>query len=116
MPAPLASRDAHAGAADSTKVVYVMGAGRSGSSILGVALGNCEGVFFAGELNKWLPRKGTPSYPDPVREQFWSAVRARLPDAAELFGGEASALERSSALFRPAARRARRRMRERYRQ
>ena len=28
------------------KVLYVLGAGRSGSTILGVALGNFEGVFF----------------------------------------------------------------------
>ncbi|HEX4467726.1 MAG TPA: hypothetical protein VH025_11110, partial [Solirubrobacteraceae bacterium] len=46
--------------AEVTKVLYVMGAGRSGSTILGVMLGNCEGIFYAGELDKWLPREGRP--------------------------------------------------------
>jgi len=39
-------------------VIYVMGAGHSGSSILGVALGNCAGVFYAGEVDEWLLKGG----------------------------------------------------------
>ncbi len=35
-----------------------MGAGRSGSTILGVTLGNCENLFYAGELDKWLLMSG----------------------------------------------------------
>lgn len=97
------------------KVLYVMGAGRSGSSILGVALGNFDGVFFAGELNKWLPRRGTPSFADPERERFWLGVHERMPDASDLHGGATSALERSSLLLRPRAIAARRRLRRRYR-
>jgi Sulfotransferase family len=115
MPAPPVPSAAPVGDAPRPKVLYVMGAGRSGSTILGVALGNCEGVWFAGELNKWLPRRGTPSAPELERERFWSEVFTRM-DAADLFGGEASLLERSSALLRPRAWRARRRLRGRYRQ
>lgn len=93
-----------------------MGAGRSGSTILGIALGNCDGFFFAGELNKWLARRGAPSLEDPERERFWGEVRERMPDASDLFGRAPSELERSSALFRPRSSRTRRRLRTRYRE
>ncbi len=78
-----------------------MGAGRSGSTILGVALGNCANVFFAGELDKWLPRSGEPKLRDARRTRFWSTVRERVADGERLFGGQVPKyLERSSALFR----------------
>jgi hypothetical protein len=97
------------------KVLYVMGAGRSGSTILGVALGNCEGVFFAGELDKWLQRRGRPKLAGEEQERFWAQVLERVEGAQELFGFEAHRyLERSSALLRPGRRRAARRLRERY--
>lgn len=93
-----------------------MGAGRSGSTILGVALGNCEDVFCAGELDKWLVRAGVPQIGGSDRAQFWSAVREDVDGAADLFGNEAhDCLERSSALFRPLKWPARRRLRRRYR-
>jgi len=98
------------------KVVYVMGAGRSGSTILGVALGNCAEVFFAGELDKWLARGGVPKRSDPERVNFWQAVRARVADPGELRRGHPHRyLERSSALVRFGRRRARRRLRKPYR-
>jgi hypothetical protein len=97
------------------KVIYVMGAGRSGSTVLGVALGNCENVFFAGELDKWLVRRGAPHLTDEERTRFWSGIREEV-DGAELFGGQAHhCLERSSALFRIREWSARRRVRARYR-
>jgi hypothetical protein len=97
------------------KVVYVMGAGRSGSTILGVTLGNCEGVFFAGELDKWLARSGTPQLADTDRVQFWAKVRNRVQGGEELFGYTAQrCLERSSALFRIREWPVRRRNRARY--
>lgn len=97
------------------KVIYVMGAGRSGSTILGVALGNCKSVFYAGELDKWLTRSGVPSLEGSERTAFWSAVGEQV-DASDLFGFHARALERSSALFSLRRWRARRRLRARYRQ
>ncbi len=94
------------------KVLYVMGAGRSGSTILGVCLGNCDGVFYAGELDKWLPREGRPASDHEERRQLWSRVRERVPGAEALFGRRAhNNLERSSALFRRRARRVRRTLR-----
>lgn len=96
-------------------VVYVMGAGRSGSTILGVALGNCEGVFFAGELDKWLGRHGRSPLGGQERERFWEQVRARV-DAEDMYGYASRCLERSSSLLRPRCWRARRRLRRRYRE
>lgn len=97
------------------KVIYVMGAGRSGSTILGVTLGNCEGIFYAGELDKWLSSAGEPPLRDAPRASFWEGVREQLVDAGDLFGGEVRDFERSSALFRAEAWRTRRRLRARYR-
>jgi hypothetical protein len=96
-------------------VIYVMGAGRSGSTIVGVTLGNCAGVFFAGELDKWLPRGGEPKLRDARRVEFWDRVRARVGDTADLAAGRPHRnLERSSALFRLGRRSARRRLRRPY--
>jgi Sulfotransferase family len=84
-----------------TRVVYVMGAGHSGSTILGVALGNCAGFFYAGEVDEWL-LKGSGRWAGEERTRFWEAVRVELGDAAESLQGEAvnRLLERSSAIFR----------------
>jgi Sulfotransferase family len=98
------------------KVIYIMGAGRSGSTILGVTLGNCEDVFFAGEVDKWLLHSGKPTQLDSERTRFWDVVRERVEDPEPLFGSAAHhCLERSSSLFRVRARSVRRRMRARYR-
>ncbi len=98
-----------------TRVIYVMGAGRSGSTILGVALGNCEDVFYAGELDKWPPRRGVPPLPGEERARFWARVRALL-DADVLVGPDSRSFERSSLLLSPRAWRTRRRLRGRYRE
>src|ERR1700730_15993454 len=111
---PASSAPEPSGAAG-PRVIYVMGAGRSGSTILGVALGNCEGVFYAGELDKWLIRRGEPALGGGERAQFWERVRARV-NASDLFGYGARALERSSALFSVSKARRRRRVRRRYRE
>jgi hypothetical protein len=97
------------------KVLYVMGAGRSGSTILGVTLGNCDGVFFAGELDKWLARGGRTPLPGEERERFWTAVAEQMA-ADDLFGTATKCLERSSALLRPDTWLRRRRLRVRYRE
>jgi Sulfotransferase family len=97
-------------------VIYVMGAGRSGSTIVGVTLGNCGEVFYAGELDAWLSRSGEPQLDDPRRTRFWSRVREQVAGAPELFGWEAQrAIERSISPFRVHKWRARRRLREPYR-
>jgi hypothetical protein len=98
------------------KVIYVMGAGRSGSTILGVMLGNCADMFFAGELDKWLPRGGEPKRKDPARTQFWQSVRSQTTDPDTVRAGHPQRyLERSSALFRLRRGAAARRLRVPYR-
>lgn len=97
------------------KVLYVMGAGRSGSTILGICLGNCEGFFYAGELDKWLPREGRPAGELEQRHELWRRVRERVDGAEPLFGRELqNNLERSSSLFRRNAWRVRRTLRADY--
>lgn len=101
------------------RVIYVMGAGRSGSTTLGITLGNCPGLFYAGELDNWLVRSGRPQLEDDERSAFWERVQGGLRDPAtarELFGNESQrAIERSLSLFRVHLWRKRRRLRSRYR-
>jgi hypothetical protein len=98
------------------KVIYVMGAGRSGSTILGVALGNSDGVFFAGELDRWLVRGGRPSSEQRARAtEFWRRVAEAMGDVSQLTGGPTTSLERSSALLDPRRFSQRRRLRAGYR-
>ncbi len=97
------------------KVIYVLGAGRSGSTILGVTLGNCENVFFAGELDKWLTTSGVPTLKDQERMGFWAEIRGEVKNAEPLFGNRARSLERSATLFQVRQWTARRRLRGEYR-
>lgn len=96
-----------------------MGAGRSGSTTLGITLGNCGGVFYAGELDNWLVRSGVPQVEEAERSAFWRRVHGELADAdgaAQLFGNEAQrSIERSLAIFRVRRWPARRRLSGRYR-
>ncbi|HUB74385.1 MAG TPA: sulfotransferase [Solirubrobacteraceae bacterium] len=120
--APRGSRGAagpgrRAGPQRRPRVVYVMGSGRSGSTVLGVTLGNCEGMFYAGELDTWLARAGEPVLGGLERTRFWRSVRAQMRDEAEeLFGEDARRhVERASALLRPDRWRRRRGLQPRFR-
>ena len=55
------------------KIIFIMGAGRSGTTILDIALGNADGVFSCGELNRYPVRKGIPTgfHKMPDRGIFW---------------------------------------------
>jgi hypothetical protein len=96
-----------------------MGAGRSGSTVLGITLGNCADVFYAGELDNWLVRSGVPQLESPERTRFWKQVQDELEDpegASKLFGNEAQlSIERSLSLFRVHRWVTRRRLSGRYR-
>lgn len=97
-------------------MIYVMGSGRSGSTVLGVTLGNCESMFYAGELDTWLARSGAPVLGGLERTRFWRAVSDEVSAAEEIFGGDARRyIERSSAALRVDGWPARRRLRGRYR-
>lgn len=100
---------------EQTKVIYLMGAGHSGSTILGVTLGNCAGCFYAGEVEEWLVRAGQPQWGASDRQQFWGEVTEQV-DGRGLFGTAVNRLiERSSAALRPGRWPARARMLKRYR-
>jgi Sulfotransferase family len=68
------------------KVLYVMGRGRSGSTILGNVLGEADGFFAAGEVRELFdPVLRRPdsvcACGEPVREcPVWSGVLERLPE------------------------------------
>ena len=98
-----------------TKVIYLMGAGHSGSTILGVTLANCEGCFYAGEVEEWLVRAGQPQWGASDRQRFWGEVTEQV-DGRGLFGTAVNRyVERSSAALRPERWPARARMLKRYR-
>jgi hypothetical protein len=102
--------------ATTTKVVYIMGAARSGSTILGVTLGNCANVFYAGELRGWLETDGVPGVGGDKRLEFWSAVRGEVEPPAELSGSEAQHVERTLSLLHLRGWIRRRQLLERYRE
>jgi hypothetical protein len=98
------------------KIVYVMGAGRSGSTIFGVALGNCADIFDAGEMEAWLRRSGVPNFGGTDRMRFWAGIREDV-EGADLYGDQAwLCIEHSSSLLRVDRWPARRQLRSRYRQ
>ncbi len=115
MPGPAHSERATLPRTARPKVVYVMGAGRSGSTILGVALGNSEGVLFAGELDKWFAREGKPRREGVRLRAFWRDVLGETGDVRDVFAARTGWLERSSGLLDPRKWRTRRRLRGRYR-
>lgn len=93
-----------------------MGSGRSGSTILGVTLGNCQGMFFVGELDRWLPADGVPVLGGSERTRFWSAVRSRMEVDEGLLGPRTrDAFERALGVLRPGVLRRRLTLRGRYR-
>jgi hypothetical protein len=55
-----------------------MGAGRSGSTVLGIAIGNARNAFCAGELDAWFTRRSIPNGTGVELEEFWSRVRRRM--------------------------------------
>jgi hypothetical protein len=93
-----------------------MGQGKSGSTILGVAIGNCDGVFFAGELASWLMTSGRPLLGGTERARFWRDVADDVPIPPELHGPSAfHHLERGSSALRLDRRSAAARIRALYR-
>jgi hypothetical protein len=103
-------------AATKPKVIYVMGSGRCGSTILGVTLGNCEDMFFVGELDRWLPTNGTPVLGGTDRTRFWNSVRNEVDVDRDMLGSEArDSLERALGPLRVHKWPGRRRLRKRYR-
>ncbi len=68
--------DSKALAIDAPSVVFIMGAARSGSTLLGTLLGESDGVFFAGELCDWANLEGISTV--PRSQPFWERVRSHV--------------------------------------
>nr|MBA3584698.1 sulfotransferase [Gemmatimonadota bacterium] len=71
-----------------TKVLFIMGVGRSGSTILDNLLGELDGFFSLGEVDKlWLEgliREGKCGCRAPVEEcKLWSAVLSAVFDGTQ---------------------------------
>ena len=62
------------------KLIYIVGAGRSGTTLLDIMLGNSQSAVSLGEINRFYKRNGLP----PKREvssktfQFWSKIKSNL--------------------------------------
>jgi hypothetical protein len=65
------------------KLVYILGCGRSGTTILGFVLGNGAKCLDLGEIKHFLRRKGEPSeFPDDTPTgEFWKSVRTGVQRA-----------------------------------
>lgn len=62
------------------KIVYIMGLGRSGTTLMDIVIGNGKGCFSGGELCRYPLRRGirrnTPA--ESPRNEFWEAVLEKL--------------------------------------
>ena len=63
-----------------------MGVGRSGSTILGVVLGNLQNYFFGGEMHLWIESKGVPTERDYAIE-YWKKIADKIPAREQYFPG-----------------------------
>lgn len=70
----------------SKPIIYILGAGRSGTTLVDILLGNSEKIFSAGELNRFPKRKGIP----PGREddssvlKFWVKINQIISNRFQL--------------------------------
>ncbi len=74
--APNEPVDNDARGVDPPDVVFIMGAARSGSTLLGTLLGEAQGLFFAGELCDWAQLQGVSTV--ARSRPFWEKVRSRV--------------------------------------
>ena len=67
-------------------LIYIIGAGRSGTTLLDVMLGNAEDVFSSGELNRYCITKGIQSGLDQhsERTRFWRSFAAEFSPKYDL--------------------------------
>ncbi len=64
-------------------IVYILGAGRSGTTLLDVVLGNGDGMFSCGEIRKFLELDGRPAAmaEGSANWRFWDGVRAAVNES-----------------------------------
>lgn len=61
-----------------TKMIFIMGGGRSGSTILSILIGNMPGVLFIGELHKWNLYGGQANSQIAAVGKFWQEVYSEI--------------------------------------
>lgn len=63
------------------KIIYIIGAGRSGTTLLDIILGNAPKLLSAGELNRYTKRDGVPhNARDESVSSFWNNIKKQLED------------------------------------
>lgn len=64
------------------QIIYIMGGGRVGSTILDIILGNNPGIVSCGELRRFATNRGLVEhrFPGDPCVNFWSGIRDRLAD------------------------------------
>lgn len=70
------------------KLIYIMGCGRSGTTILGFVLGNGKGCLDLGEVTDYLNRDGKPNGfgLETTNGKFWASVtQAMLAEDSDIF-------------------------------
>ncbi|MDM8557431.1 sulfotransferase [Candidatus Parabeggiatoa sp. HSG14] len=64
------------------KIIYIVGAGRSGTTILDILLGNGKDILSCGELNRFVVRNGVPTYWCHKKNSptflFWKNIKDQL--------------------------------------
>lgn len=64
------------------KIIYIIGLGRSGSTILDILLGNGKDILSCGELNRYPSRNGKPAYWCLFKNSpvflFWNEINTKL--------------------------------------
>ncbi len=65
------------------EIIYILGAGRSGTTLLDVVLGNGDNIFSCGEIRKFLELDGRPAAmaEGSANWEFWDGVRASVYEA-----------------------------------
>lgn len=65
---------------NSLRIIYIMGDGRSGSTILSIILGNHPDIASVGELHRWAEFQGQTKPGDEKKENksFWRAVQQQF--------------------------------------
>ena len=61
------------------EIIYIIGSGRSGTSLLDIILGNSKTIFSLGEVNRFTKRDGQPHSPrDENVSGFWGEVNNKM--------------------------------------
>jgi len=66
-------------------IIYIMGPGRSGSTILGITLGNLPKSQYVGELYAWPLLKGQPKTIKKNNIKFWNEIKQNISHPNQYF-------------------------------